>query len=311
VLGTLLVLISVGIPAGLWLMDMPDRQPPIVLISAFQIVAKNAQLPKVKWPIQVDYTYRARNWGPNSRADEPGITISHGNGAPFTLLISDAVECRPVPRFVAGPEDTRQSAPAASTPIATPTAAPSPSPLPFKDATKRGYLREFALGVHYFHQHVRAFHLRSYTINADDLPVKCTLDKGPAWTSLESRTISFVQAFPLPNTPDYGLGQISPINFRLAQVGIENVRIDDNFATVSVKMYAPQATLSAYTSQPGEAALSFNQSAVTTKWEWVDRLYNHVHEFLLVLAAALLALALSCFFEVWRTWLDHPKAEKV
>jgi hypothetical protein len=120
-----------------------------------------------------------------------------------------------------------------------------------------------------------------------------------------------VQAFPGPRTPDYPgrLGQISPIIFRLAQVGIENVRIDDNFATVSVEMYAPQTMTSSDIWQPGEAGRSFIQSAVTTKWEWVDRLFNHIHEFLIVFAAALLALALSCFFEGWRSWLDHPKGK--
>src|SRR5262249_16057224 len=120
----------------------------------------------------------------------------------------------------------------------------------------------------------RTTHLSSLTLEPGQLPVDCSLEPAPNPdpTSFDSPVLNFVQAWPKGADPDDPGAQNNPVVFHLADLGVENVRMDDVFSTVSIAKQSPTQEALHLRGQGiigGGVQKDYVGPVAVTRWEWV------------------------------------------
>ena len=309
-----LTLIAALIPTYFLIVDHPETTGPAILISGFNLPGpKGRASSPTPLTLRFDYSYMR---------DGPKIHITGGNGATVKLYLSQVIACR-----------SAQSAAVA------PLAAASPAPQLLTDAG--AHLGEFMFALTYLDpgrnirlirvkdaSHpsgrieladldargnvTRLTYLSAMTLEAGQLPIDCSLQPSasPDRSSFESRVLNFVQAWPKGTDLDDPAAENNPAVYHLADLGVENVRMDDVFSTVSIAKASPTQAAVQLRGQGiigGGVQKDYVGPVAVTRWEWVERKMNHWHELAMMIAAGIFAIALTCLLEAGRPLMEASR----
>ena len=309
-----LTLIAALIPTYFLIVDHPETTGPAILISGFNLPGpKSRAASPTPLTLRFDYSYMRNG---------PRIHITGGNGATIKLYLSQVIAC----------SSAQNPAVAVSSASARPT-------LQLVDAGAQ--LREFMFALTYLdpgqnmrltsikdasHPHGRTeledldehgnvtgrIYLSALTLEAGQLPVDCSLQPSaiPGHSSFESRVLNFVQAWPKGTDPDDPGAENNPAVYHLADLGVENVRMDDVFSTVSIAKASPTQAAVQLRGQGiigGGVQKDYVGPVAVTRWEWVERKMNHWHELAMMIAAGIFAIALTCLLEAGRPLMEAPR----